>query len=93
METLCWFCEKAAGGCSWSRKFKPVDGWDAKKTEIMSWFGGTQESYLVFSCPQFELTPSCREEYEEREKKLTELKRKHVDERRGRRKVLQRSER
>ena len=28
-ETICWGCSKACGHCSWSKEFKPVDGWDA----------------------------------------------------------------
>ena len=45
-ETLCWGCAKACGGgCSWSKDFVPVKGWDAKET---------RKGYLVTSCPQFE---------------------------------------
>ena len=28
----CWTCKNAFGGCSWSREFLPVYGWDAEKT-------------------------------------------------------------
>lgn len=52
--TLCWYCQRAVGGCSWSRKFKPVEGWDAIPTKI--WYGHKAEplqSYIVKSCPQF----------------------------------------
>ena len=55
--TLCWKCEKACGGCSWSADFKPVDGWKAKKTIISANHGNGSaleiESYLVRSCPKF----------------------------------------
>lgn len=55
--TLCWKCEKACGGCSWSADFDPVKGWTAKRTIIK---GDTNEnchrdieSYIVFKCPLF----------------------------------------
>ena len=32
--TLCWKCERACGGCSWSADLIPVDGWDAIPTKI-----------------------------------------------------------
>lgn len=32
-ETLCWTCQNACGGCSWSKSFTPVEGWDAKPTK------------------------------------------------------------
>ena len=35
-ETLCWSCQRAVPdptiACSWSRRFKPVPGWDAEET-------------------------------------------------------------
>ena len=48
--TICWKCKKASGGCSWSRDFVPVDGWDAKE-KTMQRIGLT---YLVKYCPEFE---------------------------------------
>lgn len=59
--TLCWKCKKAYGKCSWSKKFKPVKGWEAKRCIINN---GTCSdgksrlevvSYMVKSCPEFEL--------------------------------------
>ena len=44
-DTLCWGCEKACGGCSWSKKFVPVEGWKAIPTE---------KSFDVYECPEFE---------------------------------------
>lgn len=62
--TKCWDCEKACGGCSWSRSFEPVPGWTAQKTEVKSATcnSGKMCSYLmpsyhVIDCPQFVRTP------------------------------------
>jgi len=53
-DTKCWDCAKACvGGCSWSREFIPVEGWDAKETENAA--GVT--SYIVRECPEFESEP------------------------------------
>lgn len=44
--TLCWDCAKATdGGCTWSEKHEPVDGWDADETG---------NGYMVGRCPEFE---------------------------------------
>ena len=45
LETLCWKCGNALGGCSWSIDFTPVEGWDAKPT--------AHNSYKVYNCPKF----------------------------------------
>ena len=59
--TLCWCCRNAvpsvaAGvGCSWSRSFRPVPGWEAEETKI--WVGGerkTVPTFRVVRCPEFE---------------------------------------
>lgn len=62
--TLCWDCKNAVAtadrkhGCSWSRWFRPVDGWEAVRKDVRVISGGTQErlseSYIVKKCPQFE---------------------------------------
>lgn len=67
-KTLCWRCANAvpnlAGtrGCSWSRKFIPVEGWDAVQTCVYSqrWNSKKQESetipsrsFTVRRCPEF----------------------------------------
>lgn len=63
LESLCWTCSRAAaprgGGCSWQEldskgnpKFKPVRGWNAKKTITDVCFGGT-ETYKVINCPLY----------------------------------------
>jgi hypothetical protein len=61
--TICWRCLNAvpnkAGtrGCSWSRKFIPVEGWTAEATTIYCQHGKNPsnytESYVVRSCPEF----------------------------------------
>lgn len=61
--TLCWDCARACGGpkgCSWSREYKPVEGWDAERRDVAVWRGdsGRQyteyaESYVVNHCPEF----------------------------------------
>lgn len=56
--TLCWFCDKATcSGCSWSKEFKPVEGWDAEPTLVTQWSGKGKprqtSSYMVYSCPDF----------------------------------------
>lgn len=59
-ETLCWRCKNAVPGakygCSWSRGFKPVDGWTARETKIMRSAGEyyyADTSYLVKKCPEY----------------------------------------
>lgn len=48
--TLCWDCAKATGGCDWSSSQQPIVGWEAIKTHKKNEF----DSYLVYSCPEFE---------------------------------------
>lgn len=54
---LCFTCQKAVCGCSWSRNFIPVDGWTATPTKIKQ--GGNTvkkticESYLITACPEY----------------------------------------
>ncbi len=59
--TLCWDCanavpsRKCGTGCSWSRRFEPVEGWTAERC----WFkvnggrGTVADTYTVKACPQF----------------------------------------
>ena len=58
--TLCWSCDKATGGCSWSKQFKPVPGWDAVRNDVLVQYGSGEhskrlydESYVVKACPEF----------------------------------------
>ena len=58
-EQLCFHCRKACGGCTWSKKFKPIEGWKATPTMIKSTrHGGKKriliESYKVVECPEYE---------------------------------------
>lgn len=55
--SLCWSCKRATGFCSWSRDFKPVQGWEAEPTLVKSQQGAKNsvvESYNVKKCPLFE---------------------------------------
>lgn len=50
----CWTCQNACnGGCSWSREFKPVDGWKAIPTYIQE-NGEHANSYKIIYCPEYE---------------------------------------
>lgn len=51
--TLCWYCNKACGGCSWSQAFKPVKGWKATKAKIKQGLNDYADSYHVIECPEF----------------------------------------
>ena len=54
--TLCWSCDRAFGGCNWSRYFLPVDGWVACEVNRARKFNGKTQhlhSYHVYSCPLF----------------------------------------
>lgn len=48
----CYLCEKACGGCSWSKHFIPVKGWDATPTIIRD-SKGDIHSYKIRKCPHF----------------------------------------
>ena len=48
----CWNCKKCFGGCSWSRAFIPVKGWDAEKTKIHNDLHYI-DSYKIYSCPEY----------------------------------------
>ena len=49
---ICWRCGKALGGCSWSRSFTPIPGWEAELTGTRS--GLRTDSYRIIRCPEFE---------------------------------------
>lgn len=57
LETLCWSCQNATGGCSWSRTLKPVKGWNAKAIKIKASEGKEfvryTDSYIVKKCPKY----------------------------------------
>lgn len=50
---LCWNCKNACGNCSWSRNFKPIEGWIATPSIIKDYEYGDIESYDIKMCPEF----------------------------------------
>lgn len=56
--TICWDCQNAYGGCSWSKSFRPVDGWNATRRDVLvsgdKAYAHKEESYIVHSCPEFQ---------------------------------------
>ena len=48
----CWTCSKACGGCDWSKKFKPIKGWDAEPM-IVKDKEGYIRSYRIKKCPEY----------------------------------------
>lgn len=56
----CWSCKKYAGGCSWTRKFEPIPGWDAVPTVKSGSCRGNGvkyaaiETYEIRHCPEYE---------------------------------------
>ena len=54
---LCWSCAKACGGCSWSRNFTPIHGWDATpyRRVYRDAAVGTRyvDSYIIRRCPEY----------------------------------------
>lgn len=53
-EQLCCTCKNCYGGCSWSRDFTPVDGWDAIPTIIKQQWGKQIGSFAIRDCPLYE---------------------------------------
>lgn len=57
ISTLCWDCGKAhTYGCSWSRDFEPVKGWEAIENSMYNVDKGVLkkvESYIVLQCPEY----------------------------------------
>ena len=60
---LCWRCSKSCGGCSWSRRFQPIQGWEAEPTIVKQISNRrdaagkriyiTIKSYKITACPMF----------------------------------------
>ena len=50
-ENLCWVCNRAIAGCSWSKRFVPVKGWDAEPDG---------DTYKIRSCPDFSMMESTK---------------------------------
>jgi hypothetical protein len=56
VQNICWDCQKAVGGCSWSRDFTPVEGWDAENVPYQPWETQTvkyRDTYIIRGCPEF----------------------------------------
>ena len=51
--SLCFDCQNAVCGCSWSKRFEPVDGWTATPVKIRSEQKRYIDSYVVKKCPLF----------------------------------------
>lgn len=51
--TICWNCANACGGCSWSKRLKEVEGWEATPTKVYQKKGEYIDSYIVHKCPLF----------------------------------------
>ena len=66
--TLCWHCGKSTNqGCSWSRRFRPVDGWKADLKPIKLNAKKIVESYCVYECPEFVEDENSKKEREKEE--------------------------
>lgn len=50
---ICWTCQNACGGCSWSSEFIPVKGWKAKPTKLKVQEGLFSDSYNILYCPEY----------------------------------------
>lgn len=62
---ICFDCQKACGGCSWSAidpvtlkpMFEPVPGWTAEKVVLQTGHSGTKayfvKTYHITGCPEF----------------------------------------
>lgn len=51
---ICFDCARACGGCSWSRRFKPVPGWTAQRATLPGGTPGTTiDTYQVTACPKY----------------------------------------
>lgn len=55
-QNICWDCQKATGGCSWSRNFTPVEGWEAELIPYQPWKNkhiNFSDTYHITKCPEF----------------------------------------
>ncbi len=53
-DSLCWKCQNSCCRCSWSKSFKPVQGWTATPTVIQGKLKtDIIHSYFVTDCPLF----------------------------------------
>lgn len=65
-ETLCFRCGNSCGGCSWSDRFEPVDGWRAAETIVKGDRGPLRakqiQSFIVQECPKHKTDKPLRAE-------------------------------
>ena len=52
-ESLCFDCKNAVCGCSWSKRFEPVEGWEAIPKKIRIDKTHFIASYVVKKCPLY----------------------------------------
>lgn len=52
-EQLCWTCQNACGGCSWSASLTPVEGWTATPSTIKSAKSKEVPTYHIDECPLY----------------------------------------
>ena len=50
---MCWTCENACGGCSWSKELKPINGWVARKVRVKNQEGDEYSTYRIIFCPRY----------------------------------------
>lgn len=53
--SLCLDCVTPPPECSWKHNFTPVHGWEAEKVPYKCSDGKIYDSYIVKTCPLFEL--------------------------------------
>lgn len=54
-ETICWYCKRCTGGCSWMDFHEPVKGWKATPTLVYHMVNTPGvPSYCVNACPLYE---------------------------------------
>ena len=63
--TICWGCANAYGQCSWSKRFEPVDGWEAeRRVRYYNTPDGEKrvymDSFTVMACPLYEAEKRAR---------------------------------
>jgi hypothetical protein len=64
---ICFDCDRACGGCSWSRNFEPVPGWTAQKVSLNMGNSARRKqrytiTYSITACPLFTPDPLGRTE-------------------------------
>ena len=51
---LCWTCQNAVGGCSWSNgSFTPIKGWTAEPTSYHYSKCNCEQGYAISACPEY----------------------------------------